>query len=128
MGHEYAKTILLVEDDPDLARGVTIRLRAKGYRVVHAPDATTALTMARGEHPDLVIMDVGLPGGDGHDVMECLNRNEFTSMIPVVFLTARAQEETVRRAFQQGAVGFMTKPYRGDELVAMVESGLATVA
>ncbi|MBT8335299.1 MAG: response regulator [Gemmatimonadetes bacterium] len=128
VGDLETKTILLVEDDPDVARGVTVRLQANGYRVVHATNATLALTIAALERPDLVIMDVGLPGQDGHYVMERLARSIHTAMIPVVFLTARGQEETARKAFEAGAVGFMTKPYRGDELIAMVGTGLAAVA
>ena len=115
MTQEHVNTILLVEDDPDVARGVSIRLRASGYRVVHAADATEALILAARECPNLVILDVGLPGGDGHAVMDCLSRNMHTAAIPVVFLTARAQEETVRRAFEAG-------------LLAMVESGLTAAA
>lgn len=118
------RKILLVEDDPDIARGLAIRLKGKGFDVVAAQDATVAMTMALREQPDLVIMDIGLPGGDGHMVMDRLGRNTRTSMIPVVFLTARAQESDMKRALDQGAAGYLTKPYRSEELLSMIESVL----
>lgn len=118
------RKILLVEDDPDIARGLAIRLKGRGFDVVAAQDATVAMTMAIRERPDLVIMDIGLPGGDGHMVMDRLGRNTRTAMIPVIFLTARAQESDMKRALDQGAAGYLTKPYRAEELISMIESVL----
>lgn len=117
--------ILIVEDDPDIARGLAIRLKGKGYAVVAAQDATVAMTMAIREAPDLVVMDIGLPGGDGHMVMDRLSRNTRTAAVPVIFLTARAQQEDMTRALDQGAAGYLTKPYRAEELLSLIESVLA---
>lgn len=116
--------ILLVEDDPDIARGLAIRLKGRGYDVVSAQDATVAMTLAVKERPDLVIMDIGLPGGDGHMVHERLGRNINTAMIPVIFLTARAQPESMQRALDAGAVAYLTKPYRSEELLSAVANAL----
>lgn len=118
------RKILLVEDDPDISRGLAIRLKAKGYDVVAAPDATVAMTMALREQPDLVIMDIGLPGGDGHMVMDRLTRNTRTAATPVIFLSARAQQSDIQRALDQGAAGYLTKPYRSEELLSMIETVL----
>lgn len=118
------RKILLVEDDPDISRGLAIRLKAKGYDVVAAQDATVAMTMALREHPDLVIMDIGLPGGDGHMVMDRLTRNTRTAATPVIFLSARAQQSDIQRALDQGAAGYLTKPYRSEELLSMIETVL----
>lgn len=118
------RKILLVEDDPDISRGLAIRLKAKGYDVVAAQDATVAMTMALREQPDLVIMDIGLPGGDGHMVMDRLTRNTRTAATPVIFLSARAQQSDIQRALDQGAAGYLTKPYRSEELLSMIETVL----
>ncbi len=125
---ETAKKILLVEDDPDIVRGLGLRLRHAGYEVVSAEDAMFAMTLALRERPDLVIMDIGLPGGDGLIVMDRLGQHESTAHIPVVFLTAKVQPENMRKAMEGGAVGYMLKPYRADELLSMIESALGTAA
>lgn len=122
------RKILLVEDDPDIARGLAIRLKKQGYDIVSAQDATVAMTLAVKERPDLVIMDIGLPGGDGHLVQERLGRNVHTAMIPVIFLTARAQPESMQRALDAGAVAYLTKPYRSEELLSAVASALDDVS
>lgn len=120
------RKILLVEDDPDITRGLAIRLRGRGFDVVSAQDATVAMTLALKERPDLVILDVGLPGGDGHMVMDRLARNTKTATVPVIFLTARAEPESRQKALDAGAVGYMTKPYRSKELLTLIESVLGS--
>ncbi|MBT8403964.1 MAG: response regulator [Gemmatimonadetes bacterium] len=124
MRQEMRRKILLVEDNPDIARGLAIRLKGKGYDIVGARDATVAMTMAVKERPDVVIMDIGLPGGDGHLVHDRLGRNANTAAIPVIFLTARAQPESMQRALEAGAVAYLTKPYRAEELLSAVEMAL----
>lgn len=117
------KKILVVEDDRDLRLGLAVRLRDNGYEVVFASDGVTATSVARKEQPDLIILDLGLPGGDGFVVMERLKMLLPTAHTPVIVLTARnpAFEE---RALKAGAVAFFQKPVESEALLAAIGSAL----
>lgn len=118
------KKILVVDDDEDMRRGLGIRLKANGYSVVFAHDAISATSMARKEEPNLVILDIGLPGGDGFIVMERLASIAQTS-IPVIVLTGRDPSIVKERALSAGAKAFFLKPPDNDELLAAVRKALA---
>lgn len=118
------KKILIVDDDEDMRRGLAIRLKASGYSVVFAYDAISATSMARKEEPNLVILDIGLPGGDGFIVMERLASIARTS-IPVIILTGRDPSAVKDRAMSAGAKAFFVKPPDNDELLAAVRKALA---
>jgi len=120
--------ILIVDDDVDLLRGLTIRLKATGYEVVCATDAIFAVSVAMKEKPDLVILDIGLPGGDGFVIMERLSKIRSTVTIPVIILTARDQFANKERALKAGAVAFFQKPADNDEFLAAIRKALGEFA
>jgi len=93
---ERAK-ILIVDDDPNLRHGLRTRLRANDYDTVSASDGYSAIAMAQKEHPGLIILDLGLPAGDGFAVLKRLQESDTLSSIPVVVLTAEAPTLTNRK-------------------------------
>jgi DNA-binding response OmpR family regulator len=112
--------ILLVEDNPDLAFGLQNNLEIEGYEVVVAPDGNEGLSQARSVKPDLVILDLMLPGLDGFRVLRAL-REEKREM-PVLILTARGEESDKVRGLRLGADDYVTKPFGVLELLARVEA------
>jgi DNA-binding response OmpR family regulator len=108
-------TVLLVEDEAQLARLVVRELEAAGYRVRHAPDGAAALRLFAEEAPDLVVLDWMLPGLDG---LEVLRRLRQSSAVPVLMLTARAEEVDRVVGLEVGADDYLTKPFGTRELVA----------
>lgn len=120
--------ILVVEDDPDLRRALTIRLRANGYDVITAEDGLFAVSMARNEHPDLVLLDIGLPCGDGLSVLERYHKLPDLSGMPVVVLTGRdpTVTEPAVRGFHVAA--FLRKPVDNDVLLDTIRDALDSAA
>ena len=116
------KKILLVDDDKDLLRGMTITLRASGYEVVNARDAISAVSSARTAQPDLVVLDIGLPGGDGFVVMERLSN--LPTYIPVIVVSARESGPNRDRALKAGARAFFQKPIDRTAFMASVREAL----
>jgi two-component system KDP operon response regulator KdpE len=111
--------ILVVDDDPQLSRALRITLRAAGYEVVTASDGRTALHEAAAEHPDLVILDLGLPDLDGTEVLAGL-RPWFTG--PVLVLSARADSHDKIDALDAGADDYVSKPFDMGELLARLRA------
>jgi two-component system KDP operon response regulator KdpE len=111
--------ILVVDDDPQLARALRITLRAAGHDVVTAPSGRAALREAAEEHPDLVVLDLGLPDLDGVEVLAGL-RPWFTG--PVLVLSARADSHDKIEALDAGADDFVTKPFDMGELLARLRA------
>ena len=122
------KKILIVDDDVDLLRGLTIRLKANGYEVVSAADAIFAVSVALAEKPDLIILDLGLPGGDGFLIMDRLNKMAGTIGTPVIVLSARDVAVSKERAIKAGARAFFQKPADNDELLAAIRKALGEFA
>lgn len=116
--------VLVVEDDEDVRRGLTIRLKSKGYEVVIAEDAVGAVSVAQQQRPDLILLDLGLPGGDGFTVMERLRYLAPVAMTPVIVLTARDPSSNQERALSSGAVAYFQKPAHNEELLKAVEAAL----
>ena len=121
------KTILIIDDDQHLLLGLTARLKAKGYRVICAADAISAITVARKEVPDLIILDLGLPAGDGFAVLKNLQDYPALSVIPVIVLTARDPEGNKRRTLESGAVAFFQKPADNGDLLEEIRARLQIV-
>jgi len=115
------KTILVVDDEPQIAEIATDYLRMAGFDVIAAGDGVRALEAVRGRHPDLVILDLGLPRMDGIDVARAIRRD---SDLPIIMLTARAQEEDRLHGLEIGADDYITKPFSPRELVARVRAVL----
>jgi two-component system KDP operon response regulator KdpE len=111
--------VLVVEDDPGLARSLGITLRAQGYDVVLAATGAAALDRAASWHPDLVVLDLGLPDIDGVEVLHGLRG---WSQVPVVVLSARQGSAEKVRALDAGADDFVTKPFGMDELLARLRA------
>jgi DNA-binding response OmpR family regulator len=112
--------VLIVEDNPDLAFGLRNNLEIEGYRVTVAEDGLQGLARARSAAPDLIILDLMLPGLDGYRVLRTL-RDEGRST-PVLILTARGEEADKVRGFRLGADDYVTKPFGVLELLARVEA------
>ena len=111
--------VLVVDDDPQLIRALRITLRASGYDVATAPDGRTALREAAAEHPDLVILDLGLPDLDGTEVLAGL-RPWFTG--PVLVLSARVDSQDKVGALDAGADDYVSKPFDMGELLARLRA------
>lgn len=118
------KKILIVDDDQDLLRGLNIRLKANGYKVVFAVDALSAISVARKEEPDLIILDLGLPGGDGFTVMERLSNLMPLATIPIIVLSARDPASNKKKSLEAGAEAFFQKPVDNDILLAAIRKSL----
>jgi DNA-binding response OmpR family regulator len=118
------KKILIVDDDQDLLLGLTPRLKANGYTVVSAMDGISAIGVARKETPDLVILDLGLPGGDGFVVLERMRSLPDLVAIPVIVLSAWDPTDNEKRALDAGAVAFFQKPADNHEFLAAIRHAL----
>ncbi len=119
------KKILIVDDNEDLLKGLRVRLRAQNYATVFATDAVSAISQAKNENPDLILLDLGLPAGDGFLVMERLNNVDSLASIPIIVLSARDPQANKERALKAGAKAFFQKPADNDELLAAVKTTLA---
>jgi DNA-binding response OmpR family regulator len=115
------KKILIVDDNEDVSRGLRILFRAHDYTTVVAGDAVTAISQAKSEKPDLIVLDLGLPAGDGYLVMERLGNLDELAAIPVIVFTAREEEFHRERALEAGAKAFFQKPIDHVELLASVQ-------
>jgi DNA-binding response OmpR family regulator len=114
------RTILLTEDDPLMARLTIHRLEREGYEVVHFDDGTEALEAVTEVHPDLLVLDINMPGLDGMLLLERLRADPEFDNTPILMLTARTREADIVRAFRKGASDYLTKPFSAAELVARV--------
>src|ERR1044071_5238449 len=117
--------ILIVDDDPDLRRALNLRFRANHYDTAYATDGFSAIAMAQKEKPDAIILDVGLPAGDGFVVLDRLQQNASLSCIPVIVLTARDPQSTKERIMKAGASAFFQKPADNGELMNAVRAVLS---
>ncbi|HKA10923.1 MAG TPA: response regulator transcription factor [Candidatus Dormibacteraeota bacterium] len=118
------KTVLVVDDEPQIVQLLRDYLEHSGFAVLNAGDGPTALRIARTQHPDLVILDLGLPGLDGLDVTRSLRRD---GAVPIIMLTARDDESDKLVGLELGADDYMTKPFSPKELVARVRAVLRRV-
>jgi DNA-binding response OmpR family regulator len=118
--------ILLIEDDPDMARGLQFNLEARGYDVMVAGDGESGLDAALTQNPDAVILDVTLPKRDGYDVCRTLRKARPT--LPILMLTAKSQEDQVVLGLKLGADDYVKKPFGVAELMARIETLLRRTA
>jgi DNA-binding response OmpR family regulator len=118
------KKILIVDDDRDLLQGMNIWLKSQGYKVVFAVDATSAITMAQSEKPDLIILDISLPAGGGYHVMKSLKSALPLAYIPIIVITAGDASINRERALTAGAEAFFQKPFDNHELLAAIKKAL----
>ncbi len=120
--------ILVVDDEPDITALVAYHLAKAGYRVSTAANGPDALKAAREERPDIVILDVMLPGVSGYDVLAELRRREETRDVGVILLTARREEPDRIRGLSLGADDYLTKPFSPAELALRVNALLRRLA
>lgn len=118
-------TILIVEDNPANMKLAVFVLEQAGYSVISAIDAELGLTLAREQHPDLIMMDVQLPGMDGLAATALLKQDEATREIPVIALTALAMKGDEARIREAGCDAYIAKPIRYQEVLATVAAHLA---
>jgi DNA-binding response OmpR family regulator len=116
--------ILVAEDEEDILELVVFDLEDEGYDVLVARDGEEAVAMVRDRHPDLVLLDVAMPGLDGYEVTRRIRADAATSGTPVVLLTARAQVRDVIEGFEAGANDYVTKPFRPEELRTRLQAAL----
>lgn len=119
--------VLVVDDEPSMRALCRVNLRAAGIEVLEAGDGEAALALAQAERPDLVLLDVMMPGLDGWEVARRLAAAKATRGIPVVFLSARAEPSDKLRGHEAGAVAYITKPFDVVTLSQRIESIVADV-
>jgi two-component system, sensor histidine kinase ChiS len=113
------KDILLVEDEKMTARLIDYRLKAQGYNVTHIEDGIEALEHIRHQTPDILILDVMLPGMSGFEILETLKEENGVDLdhLKVIMLTTKSRAEDISRGFKLGAVEYLSKPFKMDELL-----------
>jgi DNA-binding response OmpR family regulator len=119
--------VLVVEDNADIAELIRHYLERAGHTVVHVADGTGALPRVRVRHPDLILLDLMLPGMDGVLVCQALRQDAATAAIPIIMLTARGEEADRVRGLELGADDYVVKPFSPKELVARVAALLRRV-
>jgi len=122
------KKILIVDDDPDVRLGLNVRLKANHYDTFFAGDALSSMTEARKHEPDLIILDLGLPAGDGFVVMERLRAILALAVIPIIVVSARDVLANRERALKAGAKAYLQKPVDNSELLKMIRRALGEPA
>jgi len=118
------ETILIVEDEPDILEVLEYNLKRESYRVLTAENGTAGLSIARTENPDLVLLDLMLPGLDGLEVCRKIKEDPLTRSIPIVMVTAKGEESDIVLGLGLGADDYVTKPFSPRELIARVKTVL----
>ena len=117
--------ILVVDDDTDTRLILGTRLKKLGYLVLYAADSYQAISMARQEVPDLILLDLGLPGGNGFIVLERLKAMTTLADIPVIVVSSQEAGEVETRALEAGAVLYLQKPIDQDEILSALHTALS---
>jgi len=118
------KKILIVDDERDILKALMIRLQGAGYEVVTAFDGAQGIFMAHKENPDLILLDIRMPAGDGFSVAEKLKHSSSTFSIPIIFLTGSPEKESEEKAMTLGARFYIKKPYDPEELLDAIKRAL----
>ncbi|MCM8766328.1 MAG: response regulator [Candidatus Omnitrophica bacterium] len=119
------KKLLLIDDEQDVLRILKFRLEKAGYEVITALDGIKGLELAVHEKPDLIILDIMMPGGDGYSLCERLKNISTTTTIPVIFLSAKTEPKDITKGYASGAIYYITKPYDAEVLLSVVKKALA---
>ena len=119
-----AKKILVIDDEPRLLKAITIRLKASGYEVITGQDGAEGLEKAKSLNPDLIVLDILMPKMDGYEVCRLLKFDEKYKSIPVIMLTAKAQDIDKAMGKKVGADDYITKPFETQDLVDKVKKHL----
>jgi DNA-binding response OmpR family regulator len=116
--------VLVVDDEPDVLNALRIRLKTWGFDVICAEDGMTATKIAIDQAPDVVLLDIGIPAGNGHTVAENLKQNLRTRYTPVIYLTARNAPQDRHIAEKNGAFDYITKPFVAADILATLNRAL----
>ncbi|TAM42261.1 response regulator transcription factor [bacterium] len=120
--------ILIVEDEKDIIKMLEYNLKKEGFKVIAARDGEDALDLAVREYPDLILLDLMLPGMDGLEVCKSLKKEAKTASIPIIMLTAKSQESDKVVGLELGADDYITKPFSPRELIARIKAVLRRAA
>ena len=115
------KKILIVDDEPKIVRLLSQRLKANGYETFTANDAYQCIKMTREVKPDLILLDMKMPAGGGILAFENLKTSVYTSMIPIIFITAYPGDEVKKHVEDLGADGFFSKPFKSADLLIKIK-------
>ena len=115
------RKILTCDDEKHIVRLIQVNLERQGYEVITAYNGAECLAKVAEDRPDLIVLDVMMPEMTGFEVLEALKKNPDTENIPVIMLTARAQDADVLRGWQSGVECYLTKPFNPMELIAFVK-------
>ena len=119
------RKILVIDDEPQLVDMVKMRLEANGFQVLSAKDGKEGLEKVRQEKPDLVLLDVMMPGMDGFEVFKRIKKDPKTMLIPVIMLTARGEVQSIFRAKDLRVTDYMIKPFEEQELLTLIRRYVA---
>jgi CheY-like chemotaxis protein len=119
------KSVLIVDDDHTILLGVGVRLKSMGYTVYTAKDAVNAVSAVIKNSPDVVVLDISLPAGDGFLVCDRLQRLIGSAATPIIFITASENPELRERAMKLGAAAFLKKPFDATTLADAIETALS---
>ena len=118
--------ILVVDDDEHILRSLSQYLELEEFNVLSASNGQDALNIFEREKPDMLVLDVMMPGMDGFQVLEKIRGNPETAKVPVLMLTARDQHSDIMRGYQMGATSYLVKPFNLDELVDAIREVFST--
>ncbi len=118
--------ILLIDDDPQALEITEARLRANGYKFKGALDAVEGINLIRSEKPDIILLDVEMPGVDGFSLCKIIKGDRSISKIPIIFITAKELIGDVEKGFEVGAVDYVLKPVNWDRLMGKIEKLLSS--
>lgn len=122
------RTVLVVDDEPDIRVLARVTLQSAGFEVVEAGTGEDAISMVKASAPDVMLLDVRLPGMDGWAVLESLRESEALAELPVVVFSAHEMGEATIKAREMGSVGFIAKPFMPEELVDAMNSALSGIS
>ncbi len=117
-------TVLIVDDNPNNVKIIALTLRPLNYKLVIATNGKSAIEMVEKTKPDLILLDVMMPGMDGYETCKILKSKEENSNLPIIFLTALNDKENTVKGFEAGGVDYVTKPFNKDELISRVKTHL----
>jgi len=122
------RKIVVIDDTPSIRTFLRVSLEYEGAEFIGAASATTGLNLCQSENPDMVILDLGLPDMDGLDVLPKIKETQPGKKLPVLVLTVRKGRETIEKAYEKGADGYLTKPFVIDDLIDLIEEKVGHAA
>jgi len=121
-----AKKILIIDDEPDVIETLEFMLKARGFEIISASDGLSGISRAKADNPDLILLDIMMPGMDGYEVCSKLKRENATKNIPIIMLTAKGESDAVISAHKLGANDYIVKPYNLPTLLAKLNKFIKT--